>query len=885
MSPETARWLLEGVKAFSKDPNLSEWNLLPRDYFLFILNQTLETKTFLEAREILEKIILEELTAPNIPSELEFWHQELEEAEEQKREIRKETLERVRAQIRTWQTQVKKPILPLAGPASKGISRETQPSAPKPEEPPPLEITEKLAAEDEGVAFTPLFTILQPKVAASLVKKVVLAPIVKTLQVLDKASGDELRGEAVLEWREMLHRGLNSKDIDASVLAYQEAGVPPEHPIIKKLETKRARTKVYEQNHRLLSGILKHYHEFSKITGRRQIFLPEIKTFLPRLAQAPAWVKKQGYSWQLRQGLNQLGFVFRTHERVVLGPGKTVVKFTLPDKLTRLGTIKSFVYRKTAGAILTRLGKTALGQGIKKGAAWVLTRLGLAAIPTGVTQAIALALVLKDAPKLAKWFFKKLWDNPLLAGFLGAGLLLLPLLLALPFLLIPILVVVGAILLGSAILSGAAQLGGAIISGVGSFLGGVVQTTGGILSSLSTMSLPGFLTAAGGPVVWSTVGVGVVSFVVIMNTSAAFVEKPTTAVGVPTPYGACSLNSNAPGSGALKELMINASQWAGIPPAVLAGVASIEGGHLFGYSDQQIQQFSAPGAQDPTNCASNGCGARGPMQFLNNGVATDCGQYTGQVMPDVWGAYRGAVNQAIPSEQRDPNVCNIKDSLYAAAWKIKGDSQTSAEQTCVWDEQTVNRVGLAYYGDCTTVFPRLGNKTYCQYLWDYYKTYNLVQTPSPSGWFFWQADPRWKDYSGGWPCGNVGTHGCGPTSMAMVFKAFGTEMIPPTMWDRFLESDYLICGIGSDWTAMRTIPPQAGLSSWDLGTNWDLAAQKLSEGKLVVAATNLYGGHILVVRQIEGDLVITNDPAVSNGDGKPYTRAGLLLQKFWAIGK
>ncbi|MEK7182800.1 MAG: hypothetical protein AAB694_01435, partial [Patescibacteria group bacterium] len=70
---------------------------------------------------------------------------------------------------------------------------------------------------------------------------------------------------------------------------------------------------------------------------------------------------------------------------------------------------------------------------------------------------------------------------------------------------------------------------------------------------------------------------------------------------------------------------------------------------------------------------SNGCGARGPMQFLNDGIAASCGAYTGQPMPDVWSSYANAVNETTGGN-RNPNVCNTQDSLYAAAKKLGGSS-------------------------------------------------------------------------------------------------------------------------------------------------------------------------------------------------------------------
>lgn len=387
--------------------------------------------------------------------------------------------------------------------------------------------------QEEGLAFVPVYTILQPQVAVSFAKKAALSPIVKTLQALDKISGNELQGNAVSEWRGLLHQGLAANDIRASILFFQQAGVSPQNSQLKKLEVKELRLRAYEHKHRFTSSVLKNYHEFSKITGRRQIFSKEIKSFLPRLANPPVWLKKQSYSLQLRKVLDAFGLALKTHEKVTLGPGKNIVKLVLPDKLTRLltlGKIKSFtkvkalLYQKTLGAVFAKVGKTVVGKGLKKAATWALSRLGLAAIPTGVTQVIAVGLFAFDILKLGLKLFKRLgasrWGVVTLGAILGAaGLFLaLPLPIAIAF------VGAGALLAGLGFLGGAAGLAGGLLAGAGSLLGGVLGTASGLLSSLSTLSLPAIvptIAAIGG-----TAAAGTFTLLTIVNTAASFIPRP-----------------------------------------------------------------------------------------------------------------------------------------------------------------------------------------------------------------------------------------------------------------------------------------------------------------------------------------------------------------------
>ena len=172
-----------------------------------------------------------------------------------------------------------------------------------------------------------------------------------------------------------------------------------------------------------------------------------------------------------------------------------------------------------------------------------------------------------------------------------------------------------------------------------------------------------------------------------------------------------------PTSKKLEPIIRGAARAFEVPPEILAGVAWIEGGHMWNFNDNEVESYSAPGAQDPVHCAANGCGARGPMQFLNDGIATSCEALTGEVMPDVWRGYANAVNEAT-SGSRTPDICNITDSIYAAAKKLKSDSRATGAN---WTEEDVFRAGSGYYGSCVTRFDRLGNRSYCEFLWDNYR--------------------------------------------------------------------------------------------------------------------------------------------------------------------
>lgn len=177
------------------------------------------------------------------------------------------------------------------------------------------------------------------------------------------------------------------------------------------------------------------------------------------------------------------------------------------------------------------------------------------------------------------------------------------------------------------------------------------------------------------------------------------------------------------GSNILKNIINQVGEYYGVPPAIIAAVSWIEGGHVWKYSDDLILQYSQEGAKDPVNCNENSSGAAGPMQFI---------------FP-TWEGYQYAITKVPGYNNRQPERCNILDSFYAAASKLKNDSGTNQEIT-TWDKQAVGKAGRAYYGTCfqcdfskdpdlnsgsfgghsIAACLRLGT-SYCEYLWKYYQ--------------------------------------------------------------------------------------------------------------------------------------------------------------------
>jgi len=152
-------------------------------------------------------------------------------------------------------------------------------------------------------------------------------------------------------------------------------------------------------------------------------------------------------------------------------------------------------------------------------------------------------------------------------------------------------------------------------------------------------------------------------------------------IGLPsgnTPPGGselvCQIQNSGIQSKELQNLIVEAAQWARIPTELLTTVIRGEGcgggdprndptgartGGICQYTDAQILSFSAPGAEDPRNCPGGGTTpdgqGKGPLGMYHDSVA--------------WTPWANAVNMAT-GENRTPNICNIKDATYAAAYLL-----------------------------------------------------------------------------------------------------------------------------------------------------------------------------------------------------------------------
>jgi len=183
-------------------------------------------------------------------------------------------------------------------------------------------------------------------------------------------------------------------------------------------------------------------------------------------------------------------------------------------------------------------------------------------------------------------------------------------------------------------------------------------------------------------------------------------------------------------SSSLTEIFDEVGTKVGLPPKILEAVMTIESPSTFKFSSNQIALYSTPGNSIP-GCGPNVCSATGPMQittgFDNQGLSScpkccsskGCSNTRGSC-PNQWSRYGQSITDYGPYSHT-PNPCNIKDSLYAAAEKLKNDSQASDPTN--WTQTQVYKASKQYHGSCSNNFryARLGNRTYCEYVWWYYK--------------------------------------------------------------------------------------------------------------------------------------------------------------------
>lgn len=173
-----------------------------------------------------------------------------------------------------------------------------------------------------------------------------------------------------------------------------------------------------------------------------------------------------------------------------------------------------------------------------------------------------------------------------------------------------------------------------------------------------------------------------------------------------------------PAFASLRDIFQEVGGQIGVPPLILKAVMQIEMPSTFNLTSDQVKEYSTPGKTIP-GCGPNVCSATGPMQMTigvdntGNSLCPNCCwkgvcRNTQGGCPNAWATYGSGLAP-----------CNLKDNVYGAARKLKKDS--GAMSSVDWTQEQVYQAARRYYGDCTVAYSRLGNRTYCEYVWWYYK--------------------------------------------------------------------------------------------------------------------------------------------------------------------
>lgn len=308
--------------------------------------------------------------------------------------------------------------------------------------------------------------------------------------------------------------------------------------------------------------------------------------------------------------------------------------------------------------------------------------------------------------------------------------------------------------------------------------------------------------------------------------------QPTIPEKVPTPSvylfpasktGDLACANKIPNSTLLTQLFYLGGKWKSIPGAIIAAFGCVEGGHIWTYSDSQVQDYSRENGQIP-NCTINACAAQGPMQmtvgrdYNGNPLCPNCpGAIRLGQCPNQWGKFGDAAKEALG--RSSTNACNLTDSIYAATKKLDFDrsiknqwaaasvsfAQFCARATNSWDDPNLISCATgAFYGqcqmcqqkedgsyttsDCNRFYKAFGIAiNYCEFTNMFYKQWKDVYdfTPKPtvtpdavSKVFYCQQD-NLHQIPVGKGC-TISDVGCAQTTAAMILSTYVDKKYTPS---------------------------------------------------------------------------------------------------------
>lgn len=146
--------------------------------------------------------------------------------------------------------------------------------------------------------------------------------------------------------------------------------------------------------------------------------------------------------------------------------------------------------------------------------------------------------------------------------------------------------------------------------------------------------------------------------------------------------------------------------------------------------------------------------------------------------------------------------------------------------------------------------------------------------------YYSQLDSRWKNHLYtimGDSSQTIGTSGCGATSSAMLVSSLKGNITPDQIGDLFIQYGYRSPNSGTYLSAFKWIADVFSLEYYHT-TSIDTAVDLLRNNHYLIVSCGdglfTYGGHIMFICGIDGDMLKIYDPYLYNGKFNTSTRNG-----------
>lgn len=137
----------------------------------------------------------------------------------------------------------------------------------------------------------------------------------------------------------------------------------------------------------------------------------------------------------------------------------------------------------------------------------------------------------------------------------------------------------------------------------------------------------------------------------------------------------------------------------------------------------------------------------------------------------------------------------------------------------------------------------------------------------------------------------VGTSGCGPTSLCMVYCGLTgqTNKTPYSICKMSEDNGYYVSGVGTSWDLMTKGANDIGIQSQQLSLTENNMINELAKGHPIICSMRpgdfTKGGHFIVITDYKDGKFSVNDPNSRENSRKKWTYAVLepQIKKLWSF--